>query len=216
MNAISPIPPGDNALAAMAADLADKGWARADGWFGAELCAALREDALARFMAEEDAPAGVGREGDFTLDRSVRQCRLAWLDGGDPAQSAFLARAEALRLELNRRLYLGLLEFEACYAFYPEGGYYGRHRDSFRGARNRVVSLVLYLNPEWDTDWGGQLIVYEGETPVPVDPAFASAVLMLSEETEHEVAETRHPRLAVAAWWRVNQTVVRETPLAAI
>ena len=116
MNAIAPIPPGDNALAAMADDLAGKGWARADGWFGAELCAALREDALARFMAEEDAPAGVGREGDFTLDRSVRQCRLAWLDGGDPAQSAFLARAEALRLELNRRLYLGLLEFEACYA----------------------------------------------------------------------------------------------------
>lgn len=193
------ITPGENALAALTGDLAETGWARADGWFGAELCTALREDALARLLADEAKTAGVGREEDFQLDRSVRQCRIIWLeDSEDVAQAAFLARAEALRLELNQRLYLGLLEFEACYAAYPAGGYYGRHRDSFRGARNRVVSLVLYLNPEWREDWGGELIIHAGETPVSLPPACGSAILMLSEETEHEVAETRHPRLAIA------------------
>lgn len=194
---------GGNALAAAADDLSLRGWADVTGWFGHDLCAALRDDAFALIAEGEAKTAGIGREDDFTLDRSVRRCQIIWLEGAGPAQTAFLERAEALRLELNRRLFLGLLDFEACYAFYPQGGYYGRHRDSFTGARNRVVSLVLYLNPDWREDWGGQLIVHEGETPHAVQPAFGSAVLMLSEETEHEVAETAHPRLALAAWWRV-------------
>ncbi len=208
-SALATLPaPGGNALAAAAEDLAARGWADVTGWFGAGLCAALRENALALIAEGEAKTAGIGREEDFTLDRSVRRCQITWLVGSGAAQTAFFARAEALRLELNRRLFLGLLDFEACYAFYPQGGYYGRHRDSFTGARNRVVSLVLYLNPDWREDWGGQLIVYEGEAPHSVQPAFGAAVLMLSEETGHEVAETAHPRLALAAWWRVNQTAV--------
>ena len=52
---------------------------------------------------------------------------------------------------------LGLFEMEVCFAVYPPGGFYDRHLDSFAGARNRVVSLVAYLNEDWDEARGGAL-----------------------------------------------------------
>jgi len=214
----APPPPssGHNALAVMAADLAETGWTRHDGWFAAELCAALREDALAHLAEDQQTPARIGREQDRSLEPGTRHCGVIWLSGGTPAQSRFLERCEALRIALNQRLFLGLMEFEACYAAYPPGGYYGRHLDSFRGAQNRIMSLVLFLNPNWTSAHGGELVIHLGETPVSLPPRLGEGVLMLSEEIEHEVRPTRQPRLALAAWWRVNQAVVRDTPLAAI
>ncbi len=197
-----PPPPGDNRLAAAFAELASRGWTRIDGWLPADLAAAL----AAEMIEAEAAPAGVGREEDYTLDRGVRRAAIAWLDGRTDAQRRLLAQAEELRAHLNRALFLGLFEFEACCARYPAGGFYARHRDSLRGARNRVVSLVAYLNPEWRAEWGGALRVWppDGGPAQDTPPAPGTVVLMLSEETEHEVLPTLRPRLALAAWWRVN------------
>ena len=46
----------------------------------------------------------------------------------------------------ERRLMLELLGFEAQLLFYPPNGFYRRHLDSLRGTRDRVVSVVTYLN----------------------------------------------------------------------
>ena len=56
---------------------------------------------------------------------------------------------------LNRALFLGLRSFEAQLAFTPTGGFYKRHLDSFAGARNRIVSLVAYLDADWHPEDGG-------------------------------------------------------------
>lgn len=51
---------------------------------------------------------------------------------------------------------------ELLYAYYPEGGFYRRHRDAIAGSASvlRCYSLLLYINPpeiEWKDEYGGQL-----------------------------------------------------------
>ena len=53
-------------------------------------------------------------------------CRRAWAGWCSPAEGSSCA-ADDLRRALNRRLYLGLFEFEAQFLLYPPGGFYARH-----------------------------------------------------------------------------------------
>ena len=107
---------------------------------------------------------------------------------------------------------LGLFEMEVCFAVYPPGGFYERHLDSFAGARNRVVSLVAYLNKDWDETRGGALAVWNegaGDTDAPaarIIPQPGGVMLMLSETIPHEVEVTHETRYGLAGWWRVNQS----------
>ena len=78
-----------------------------------------------------------------------------------PAGEDFLAWMEGLRSSLNRNLFLGLDTFEAQYAHYPTGTSYGTHLDRHHDSSARVVSIVIYLNSEWPTDAGGELVIYD-------------------------------------------------------
>jgi SM-20-related protein len=116
----------------------------------------------------------------------------------------FLERLDTLRVALNRRLFLGLGEVEAHYAAYPPGGGYARHRDRFRDSDARVVSLVTYLNEDWNADDGGALRLYfdeEGcDAGVEVAPSRGSVCFL--SELEHEVLPARCERMSIAAWFR--------------
>jgi len=71
------------------------------------------------------------------------------------AEQSLLLGFEQLRLQLNRDLFLGLFELESHYAWYPPGAAYARHVDQPYGRSARRVSLVLYLNENWDQHAGG-------------------------------------------------------------
>ena len=52
---------------------------------------------------------------------------------------------------------------ELLYAYYPEGGFYRRHRDAVAGSSSvlRCYSLLLYINDmEWDEKDGGELRIH--------------------------------------------------------
>ena len=116
---------------------------------------------------------------------------------------------------------------ELAYLFYPEGGRYLRHMDvpSRRGgwspigrdaedggsfsqaALRREISLLLYLNSDWDTAaWGGALRIWESseaeEHMVDIAPEGGTLVLMRSDRVPHEVLETTRPRHCVVGWLR--------------
>ena len=215
MMAIAPVVPlpGDNRLGSIFVDLSVKGWSWQPGLLPEALYHALRAEVLAINAEDDLAPAGIGRESGFQLDRTIRKSRIAWMDGSTPAQAGFLQWAEKLREAINRRLMIGLFEFEACFAVYRPGEFYDRHLDSFEGARNRVVSLVVYLNEDWPAENGGALIVWpEGadETAEPaahILPERAGVVFMLSETVPHAVEMTHATRVGIAAWWRVNPSI---------
>ncbi|MAN45691.1 MAG: 2OG-Fe(II) oxygenase [Alphaproteobacteria bacterium] len=210
----APLPlPGDNRLGCVIEDLASKGWSWQPGFLPDALLIALRDEIHALEAEAALAPAGIGREDAFQVDHSIRKTRITWLNDSSPAQLAFSDWAEHLREALNRSLLLGLFEFEACYAVYPEGGFYDRHLDSFEGAKNRIVSLVVYLNDEWSAEDGGALVVWpegasEDDTPVAtLVPEGGGVVLMLSETIPHAVQPTAKQRYGIAGWWRVNQAI---------
>ena len=123
-----------------------------------------------------------------------------------PAQTRYWQRIQTLRIELNRVLLLGLDELEAHYALYPPGARYARHCDRFRDDDARVLSSVLYLNPDWREEDGGALRLYLGATsqnpPLDIYPYAGTLVLFLSTEFEHEVLPAMRERLGIAGWLR--------------
>jgi SM-20-related protein len=192
----------DRALGQLAAE----GFAVVEGLFSPPLIEALKTEAEQLVMQ----PAGIGREAHHLHDNTLRQTRIAWLDGGSEAQRQFLDRAQALRVSLNRRFFLGLFEFEAQFGITDPGGFYKRHLDSFAGSRNRLVSLVTYLNTRWIHADGGELLIWRnakdhGPPCATVWPEAGVSVLMLSEDIPHEVRPAAATRYAIAGWWRLNR-----------
>lgn len=202
-----PAPPSpladDEALDALAGRLRDHDWAT----LSLDPRLALLQDARDEARAHADAGrlqrAATGRV-DGRQFVGLRDDSTLWLD--DPACGAasctLLIALDALRTGLNRRLMLGLDEVEAHYAIYPAGGGYARHRDRFRSDDARVLSLVLYLNPEWPDDAGGELRLHLPEGVQDIAPRQGTVAVFLSDSVEHEVRPATRPRLSVAAWFR--------------
>ena len=153
--------------------------------------------------------AGTGRAGDYHLSKGIRGDEIRWIDGRYPATRTYLEWIEALRLSLNRHLFLGLFDYECHYACYPRGAFYRKHIDAFKGETNRVLSTVLYLNPIWETQDGGELILYSnsGERLETILPKYGRMVIFLSKVFPHEVLPVKKPRYSIAGWFRVNSNL---------
>ena len=154
--------------------------------------------------------AGVGREARRQLNRFVRTDEIVWVEHPDGAIRGYLAWMEELRQALNRRLFLGLFDYECHFARYAEGAFYRKHLDAFKGQRNRIVSTVLYLNPQWQREHAGELLVFDragGGIIETVAPAWGRLVIFLSEEFPHEVTVTQRPRYSLTGWFRLNNSV---------
>lgn len=151
--------------------------------------------------------AGIGREQDHNLNGFVRRDEICWINGESAAGQQWLAWAGRLQQFLNRRLLLGLFSFESHFAHYGPGDFYKRHLDAFKGQANRILSLVVYLNPGWGPEDGGELVLYRDEQDsegLKVTPGFGTVAVFLSEEFPHEVLPAQRDRHSIAGWFRVN------------
>lgn len=189
----------------IAASLETRGWCVIDG--------ALPEDVVADLAsacgAAMDAfrPAGVGRGQDYQHAAGVRSDVIRWLEPTIPADAAYLAQMESLRVALNQRLFLGLFDYEGHYARYAPGAFYGRHLDAFAGAQGRVLSTVFYLNRDWRDEEGGELLLYRADAAEAfktVSPLRNRLVIFLSESFPHEVKPATRERRSIAGWFRVR------------
>jgi SM-20-related protein len=194
---------------AMAEDLGRNGYAVALRALSPSLTSALKSEAglLAVDAGARDGGTGRGAATDRTS--GVRRSRIKWIDGETDGQRMFLAAAEQTRAAINQTAFLGLFEFECQFTLYPCGGFYGRHLDSFAGARNRIVSIVVYLNEGWATADGGQLDIWrDRQDAAPlvatVQPEAGTIVLMMSEDIPHEVRVAHRDRASIAGWWRTR------------
>lgn len=167
-------------------------------------------DELLRYIDNVDARdfhrAGIGRGANEHINRFVRRDKIHWLRESCPELTAWWSFTDALRMRLNRQLYLGLFSFESHLARYAPGDFYKKHYDAFRGEANRIVSLVCYLNTDWVPGDGGELRLYTGAMTVTVPPVHRSLVLFLSEEILHEVLPANRERWSVTGWFRLNQS----------
>ncbi|RDV24500.1 2OG-Fe(II) oxygenase [Alteromonas aestuariivivens] len=195
-------------FARIADDLYAKGYSIQPEGLPAALCEALYQ--CNQELGNGDfVNAGVGRQTDHHRNQFIRNDEICWIDGTSEAGRAWLNWAEELKVFLNRNLFMGLFSFESHFAHYAPGSFYKRHYDAFRGESNRVLSLVTYLNPDWQREDGGELVLYRSDDDhegIKLLPRLGTLVLFLSEEFPHEVLPANKDRFSVASWYRINTT----------
>lgn len=151
--------------------------------------------------------AGIGREQAHQLNQFVRRDRIFWLPQDHRPAQFYLGWIEQLRQCLNRELFLGLFDYECHYAHYRQGAFYKRHFDAFKGSSNRRLTTILYLNPAWQPQDGGELLLYANDNETLLEtvlPGFGTMVIFLSEEFPHEVLPTNCSRYSLTGWFRIN------------
>lgn len=167
---------------------------------------------LTRIASFDDAvfrAAGVGRADKFQLNSLVRNDEIRWLTSADEVEAAYLAWMETLRVGLNRRLFMGLFDYEGHFARYAPGAFYKKHVDAFKGRTNRVLSTVFYLNPNWAVADGGDLLMYDqtDDAIATISPLMGTLVVFLSDRFPHEVSQASRLRYSIAGWFRVNASL---------
>lgn len=190
--------------------LVEQGWYEWTHAVPDELCLNLLEEVFHLDEESELHRAGIGRGEEQQLNNNVRRDQIKWLDGSSMAQKTYLSQMAELQKELNRSLFLGLFEYESHFALYKKGDFYKKHFDSFKGSANRVVTTALYLNPDWQPEWGGQLVIYDkgsSQKLKTINPEIGKLVIFMSEQIPHEVLPTLHPRVSVTGWFRLNNSI---------
>jgi SM-20-related protein len=187
--------------------LVDRGWAVERDFLADSEVHAWSREAMASFEKGEFRRAGVGRGERRKVRSDVREDFVRWLDppGTTPGERRYFQLMENLRLTLNRELALGLFALESHLALYPKGARYRCHLDRFQDEDNRMLSVSLYLNPEWRAEDGGALRLYleePGSEPYEdVIPAGGTLVCFLSGRFHHEVLPSCRERLSVTGWF---------------
>ena len=164
---------------------------------------------LEKVQAQRDIDfkkAAIGRGLDQQINPDIRSDKISWLDNQDPIDREYLSMMSQLKDGLNRRLFMGLFDFESHYAVYEPGAFYKKHLDALHGSQNRILSTVFFLNSDWQENDGGELIIYdESDLPLEVvNPKIGTLVLFLSERFPHEVRPTMKTRNSIAGWFRVS------------
>ena len=154
-------------------DLHERGFAVVADWLPAESTAALLEEALD--LQGEARTAGVGSTSSRRVDRGIRRTSSLWLHpppvtgkGRLRTRLALSRAVEGLREQLSSRSGAVTLSgrlTELSLLYYPTGGYYERHLDVKPRLEDderprREVSLVVFLDPRWQAEWGGALQLY--------------------------------------------------------
>jgi SM-20-related protein len=199
-------------LATLADSLVERGYCILDDAIPADLLIKLVEQS--RALDSDDLElAGIGRDDLQQTNPQVRKNQIAWITSGeDDVSTAFHDWLATIQTYLNRTLFMGLFDVEAHYARYRVGDFYKRHVDAFVGQSNRKLSVVFYLNDEWTAEDGGELWVYADEMAKEpferVLPIRGRLIAFLSERFPHEVRPSHKTRHSIAAWFRVNGSVM--------
>lgn len=189
----------------------DEGYGIADNFLTSEEVAALAKRLRERRKAGQFRGAGVGNQ-QKTIENTIRGDEIMWLDASTetPEEAAFSSRIDEFIQYVNQTCYLGLQESEFHYALYPTGTFYKRHLDQFRSDSRRKLSVICYLNTEWQATDGGQLALYipnstDGiERQITVEPTGGRLVCFESGRLEHEVLPAIRERLSVTGWLKTG------------
>jgi len=188
-----------------------EGFAVRDGFLTPAEVQSLIECAQRRRERGEFMAARIGgAEARLLRREDVRGDSTCWLE--EPlfdAERRLHDLIEALRRDLNREAFLGLLDLEWHYACYPPGSGYARHVDQLRGRDTRRVSLIVYLNPGWQPDHGGELRVFDETGYRDIEPVAGRLVCFLSQDLEHAVVPTAVERLSITGWLRCRAAATR-------
>jgi len=189
----------------MLENLRESGWSVERSWLSQQDLSAIAQ-AFKQWQVEERfAPAKIGQGQNLQQHGGIRGDETWWFDlAAPPAELVpILQRVVELKTEINRSLFLGLKDWEVHLASYPAGAGYKKHLDRHQNQSSRKLSLVLYLNENWQKADGGELVIYNqaGVELTRVSPEGGTLVLFLSEDFPHEVKPAHRERRSLTGWF---------------
>ncbi len=191
-------------------DVRVHGWSVARDYLPPDQATELSKESREAWQQGQFRRAGVGRGKQLAIREDVRTDHVMWLrDPMTACQRDYLDQLETLRLDLNRSLFLGLMDFEGHFAIYPEGGFYKAHLDRHHQTADRIVSVILYLNPGWQPGDGGELKlrttpgVNDGPFEI-IEPRLGTLVCFLAGDHWHEVLSANKTRASITGWFRAR------------
>jgi SM-20-related protein len=146
--------------------------------------------------------AGIGKNQNHHINESVRGDYILWIDKNTPSDpiNVYLNRLGELIQFLNQTLFLSLKDYEVHMTTYPPGSFYKRHLDQFNRDDHRKLSVICYLNDNWNANDGGQLRMFLADKIVDVLPTAGRLVCFRSDQIEHEVLPATRTRLSLTGW----------------
>lgn len=146
--------------------------------------------------------AAIGATGDSKVINEIRGDYTYWLDKSrDERDLQLFEVLDEVKSMINRFCFLSLSDYEFHLALYPEGSFYKKHLDQFKGRNNRMISMIIYLNENWCNEDGGELKIYPEEKEENIiAPLENRCILFRSDVLYHEVLPTNKPRKSVTGW----------------
>ena len=175
-----------------------------------------------------------GNTSDSSVDKAIRGDKVGYFYGTEPdwpgpVLHGVLQKLNTLVVELGVAAEKGNLDdvkrelrgiktrSRAMITCYPPGGRYTRHVDNPCG-NGRIITSILYLNPDWKTEDGANLHIHPPVMPpnptywqssfddvietVDINPIFNRLVLFYSDHRcPHEVSLSFKERFALTVWF---------------
>ena len=192
--------------------LETQGWFVTDELLPSSLTQALLQEGQQRWDLGQFHDARIGRKQHLALAADIRGDSILWLDAEEqyPATQEIFELTGLMQQAFNRYFFLGLKQVELHYARYASGAGYKRHLDQHHETAFRKITIVMYLNPNWSPEDGGELVIYDPINPREelqrIVPMAGRTVIYRSELLEHEVLPSQKPRWSVTGWFRDDES----------
>lgn len=169
-----------------------------------DLLLGLKSNLLQLEDNEQLRQAGIGLSDSYQQDVLYRKDKIFWLESEteNEFEIEFQKQISAFILYLNQTCFTGITNSEFHYALYEPGSFYKRHFDQFAQNDSRVFSIIIYLNPDWISGDGGELMVYHADSEQKINPINGRMIFFDSAKLAHEVLETRVARRSIVGWLR--------------
>lgn len=179
--------------------LVENGWYHQENVLSREQVLKLSQLCRGRMLTK----ASIGNGDKKVINESIRSDNISWLTDEEKEKEIleYQRFADSFSKQLNKELYLGLSDFECHFAQYPKGSFYKAHKDSFKSDDRRTITLITYLNENWQEGDGGELRLHLEDTIVDIKPYGGSIICFRSSEILHEVLMSNTERLSLTGWF---------------
>lgn len=154
--------------------------------------------------------AAIGATGASKVINEIRGDYTYWLERErDLELNTVFDVLDEVKSIFNRLLYLSLAHYEFHLAHYPQGSFYKKHLDQFEGRKNRMISVIIYLNKDWKIGDGGELRIHpEGQDAIDIAPLENRCVMFRSDTLFHEVLTSNTSRKSITGWMLYQPAVL--------
>lgn len=127
----------------------------------------------------------------------------------DPTSSQwhYIHQIEKLRYFLNREDHFDLSNMVLT-AFLSSPSFYQELVDNIDQEMNKFLTVVLFLNQNWQPRNGGQLRLYLKHKFIDIEPIGGRLVTYFSNNFHHEILPFRQDHFSLSGWFNKNKITV--------